>query len=88
LRIDYINIQRNEKRIQKNLEMHQLITMYSNCMTDLLYRLHDNVDLYDTIEKEMIVLKTYINNCFSKIKNSYNSSTLFLNEHFKFESEK
>ena len=76
-------IQRNEKKKQKAIEMTHLIEMYIQCITDLLYRLHDNIKDYDSILDEMNELKKYTNKCFISISESYNSNTCILNEKFR-----
>ena len=63
-------IQKKEKENQKKQELANIIDMYINCCTDILYRL-DKYN-YEDISEEISNLIDYSNNCFKRVSNSYN----------------
>lgn len=77
-------IQKNEKDNQKNTELRNLIVMYILTMTDLIYRLNDNINSFYEIVEEINALRKYTNDYFIKIGNSYNSKKYFITTGFSF----
>jgi hypothetical protein len=67
------NIQKKDKEHQLKTEFTNILTMYITCMTDLIYRINDNIDEYDKILEEMHQLRKYTNECFSKVFNVFGS---------------
>lgn len=74
-------LQKREKARQKKQEYHRLGVMVVQCITDILYRLVDEL-LSDKDERESIcerysielqVLLSYVNECFRNIANAYGS---------------
>lgn len=74
-------IYKREKHLEKKREIHDVLMMYINSMTDILYRLRDsnNQDL-----TEINALKMYTNGCLNKISTIYNSKKYTFNEFFTF----
>lgn len=96
LRIDYMRqrinkdqlkniIQKKEKENQKKNEVLNVLTMYIQCVTDIMYRINnaDQFQVYNIIN-EINGLREYVNNCFMDIKNSYNCKLWGLNDKFVF----
>jgi hypothetical protein len=67
------NIQKKDKEYQLKTEFTNILTMYITCITDLIYRINDNIDEYDKIIEEMHQLRKYTNECFSKVFNVFGS---------------
>jgi Na+/phosphate symporter len=99
LRIDYLRqkiteeefktrIQRAEKKHQKKKEIHDVLTMLINTITDIIYRFHEHVDnisqffipISDDILKEVDEIVIYANECLSDISTVYNSKCYMVNE--------
>ena len=76
-------LQKREKENTKKGELSNVIGMYVSCMTDLFYRLHEENQL-EKIKKEMVELKSYVNDCFKKISKSYNCKNYVIDEKFRF----
>jgi hypothetical protein len=76
-------LQKREKENTKKREISNVLEMYVSCMTDLFYRLYENNELAK-INKEMIVLKKYVNDCFKKISKVYNCKEYSIDENFHF----
>lgn len=87
IRIDYmrdkiteddfkIKIQRKEKEYQKKKEIYDILRMFIDCFTEIMYRLYDfmfnnhrhNPEILDEVSK----LIDYVNNCFEDISKTYN----------------
>ncbi len=69
-------IQRNYKSEQRKQEVLDIITMYEQCATDLIYRLLDvdvTVNAYKPIIGEMRQLKVYADNCLDSVGKLYGS---------------
>lgn len=99
LRIDYMRqkitedefktrIQRSEKKHQKKREIHDVLTMLINTLTDIMYRFHEHVNsisqffhpISDEILKEVDQIVIYANECLSDISSVYNSKCYMINE--------
>lgn len=66
-----LEIQKREFEDLKKKEVSNVIQMFINCMTDILYRLNDNHNLINEIIQEIENLRLYVNNCFLNISKSY-----------------
>jgi len=66
-------IQRRDKEIQRRTEYANVLRMYVSCITDLFYRMFDNIDLYDDILKEMHELRNYTNDCMKQVFRTFQS---------------
>ena len=104
LRIDYlrnkiseetfkIQIQRLDKKHQKNLEIHNVFTILYNTITDILYRFDNEVrtgsfsmrsieEQQSTIDilKEIDRIRDYVNECLLDISKTYGSKRMTINE--------
>jgi hypothetical protein len=104
LRIDYlrnkiseenfkIQIQRLDKKHQKNREIHNIFTILNNTVTDILYRFESEVrsaDFYtrsieekqSTIDilNEIDRIREYVNECLLEISKTYGSKRMIINE--------
>lgn len=79
------NIQKRDKEVQRNTECGNVLRMYISCMTDLLYRLNDNIENYDAILLEMHELRRYTNGAMSNTLNVYNSTIKrYINDKFSY----
>jgi len=67
-------IQKRDKRLQRNTEMCNILRMFVSCITDLLYRLVESIHEYDNIMNEMNQLRLYTNQCILTTLSIYNSS--------------
>jgi hypothetical protein len=77
-----ISLQKKEKLYLKNTEIQNLITMYINSITDILFRINNNPR--DILFNEITALRIYTNECFDRIGKSYNSKKYKINEKFDF----
>lgn len=104
LRIDYlrnkisednfkIQIQRLDKKHQKNREIHNVFTILYNTVTDILYRFDNEVrsgtfymrsadekQLTIDILKEVDCIREYVNECLLDISKTYGSRRMTINE--------
>lgn len=72
-----IKIQRTDKSYQLKLEIIDIINMYTNCVTDIIYRLIDcDIDLkkYIILYKELETLETYTDSILLSVSTIYNST--------------
>jgi hypothetical protein len=85
-------IHKREKDNQKKLEISNVLGMYIQCMTDILYRLSENKsnrskkisEVISPIKLEMENLRNYANSCFENISKSYNSKLWKINNKYQF----
>lgn len=77
------SIQKKEKNNQKNRELSNILHMYINCMTDILYRLVDNVN-NNMIIDEIHGLRVYTNKCLESVGKSFNTKIYKIDEKFVF----
>jgi hypothetical protein len=77
-------IQEKEKKNIKNNEIANVLNMYVNCMTDILYRLVNNPEASQTIKEEINALKDYVNESLQRISSTFNSKTYKLNQNYVF----
>lgn len=88
-------LQKREKENQKKTEISNVLKMYIQCMTDILYRLQEDLDeasfsikdLYNhaSINKytyEIRNLVEYTNECFEKVAKSYNCKVWTINRYY------
>ena len=80
-------IQKREKQDNKNREVHNIIRMYINCMTDIFYRLIDNPTQAHVMVLEMHNLIEYVNGCLEKISKSYKCTCWIFYNKFNFVSK-
>jgi len=69
-----IEVQKRDKKLQRNTEIRNVFRMFISCVTDLFYRMSDNIEEYDNILKEMDELRLYTNQCMLTIFTMYGSS--------------
>jgi len=67
-------VQKRDKESQRNIECGNVLRMYISCMTDLVYRIYDDIETYEPILDEMHELRKYTNQCLQNILVTYNSS--------------
>jgi len=67
-------VQKRDKETQRNIECGNVLRMYTSCMTDLVYRINDNIGTYENILEEMHELRKYTNQCLQDILITYNST--------------
>ena len=90
-----ILLQKREKENQKKTEISNILKMYIQCVTDIIYRLQEDykIDEEDTtklfnsinINKyyyEINNLVEYTNECFEKVSKSYNCKIWTINRYF------
>jgi hypothetical protein len=73
-------IQRNDKRNKKNTEVAQVIQLANTAVTDIIYRIIDNLEKspagqhnLDTLMKEFVEINRYCNDIFRDICFTYNT---------------
>lgn len=96
LRLDYlnnkiniatfkVNLQRQEKRIQKNEEIHNTLSLYINCMIDLFYKLEsDPKEILETFKLEVLSLRNLTNKELENSSNTYNSVCYKISDSYDF----
>jgi hypothetical protein len=79
-----IRLQRDDKKHQKNREIHNVFTMLVNTVTDIIYRFHNDVitkngnGMRTLAEIDQIV--TYSNECFADISKIWGSKLIAIND--------
>ena len=78
-------LQKREKENEKKKEYNDIITMFINAMTEILYRLKDteNKKKKSEICDEMQTLRQYTNECLKRVSKYYNSKEHYINENFE-----
>ena len=91
-------LQRDDKRHQKNREIHNLLATFVTASTDIIYRFHVEIhkpgfanELEESdyrqqcysILKEFKPLVVYSNECFLEIAKTYSSKPLYINKRFR-----
>jgi hypothetical protein len=80
-------IQKKDKEYELKTEFTNILTMYITCITDLLYRIYDNLDEYENILAEMHQLRNYTNECMKKTFNIFGSKKKpQINESFQYKN--
>jgi mRNA-degrading endonuclease YafQ of YafQ-DinJ toxin-antitoxin module len=72
-------IQRIDKKHQKNREIHNVLTVLYNTATDIIYRFHDSINDIQRardILNEMDTILSYVNECLLDISKTYNSKRI------------
>jgi hypothetical protein len=84
-------IQRNDKKNKKNTEVEQVIMLANNAVTDIVYRLMDNLENsddgnhnIDSFLREIEEIIKYCNDIFKDIGFTYNTVQYGFNEVFRF----
>ena len=67
-------IQKRDKKLQRNIEIRNILLMFVSCITDLFYRINENISEYDNILNEMNELRIYTNECMTTTFTVYGSS--------------
>jgi len=75
-------IQRLDKKHQKNREIHNVMTILYNTATDIIYRFDNAITLRNEIQEardilnEMDTILSYVNECLLDISKTYNSKRI------------
>ena len=84
-----IQVQRNDKKNRKQTEILNILTLLETMITDIVYRVIDdlrksaqNEHQFDEIVKEINVSKEYCNNIFKEVSFTYNCVCYYLDENF------
>ena len=84
-----IQVQRNDKKNRKQTEILNILTLLETMVTDIVYRVIDdlrksaqNEHQFDEIVKEINVSKEYCNNIFKEVAFTYNCVCYYLDENF------
>ena len=75
-------IQKKEKDLQKKTEINNILAMFTNCSTDILYRLLSSPEKENEIMPELFELKNYSNKCLQEVSKSYNCKKYEINKDF------
>lgn len=80
-----IEIQKRDKKNQRNKELSNILRTFVSCSTDLLYRLNEYLVQYDDILNEMGELRLYTNHCMESTFKMYGSTMKhMINESFEY----
>jgi hypothetical protein len=74
-------IQRAEKSNEKKREIYTLLTMFIQCMTDILYRVDQDIVPLGILQ-EIEELREYVNDRLSVIAKAYDSTSLYISRGF------
>jgi hypothetical protein len=77
-------IQKKEKENEKKREINNVLGMYTNCMTDIFYRLVDKPSQKNIIKNEMEELRKYSNESLTRIGTTFNCKKYEINKDFVF----
>lgn len=80
-------LQRDDKKHQKNREIHNVFTMLVNTVTDIVYRFHNDIVTKnghgpDTLGEVGQIL-TYTNECFADISKVWGSKLIAMNDNLR-----
>jgi len=67
-------LQKKDKAFDRNTEHANVLRMYVSCLTDLMYRMYENLEEYEDIIKEIHELRRYTNDCLRRTFTVYGSS--------------
>ena len=75
-------LQKREKESSKSNEIHNVLVMFTNCLTEILYRvepktLRENINECDELRK-------YTNDCLTRISKTYKSKEYTINRLYNF----
>ena len=90
-------IQRDDKRFQRNREITDIIQLFMDTVTDIVYRFRDSLNEYATktedervaiceILNEIKPITEYANDCFRDIGKTYNTTRLEINNDLRISS--
>ena len=79
------SLQCRNKATEKKRSFYQILSMFVDCSTEIMYRIFDNEAIVDDqkencikeIFKELDSLRTYTNECLVKISNTYHSKRIY-----------
>jgi hypothetical protein len=78
-------IQKKDKEYELKAEFANILAMYVACITDLLYRMHDNIEEYENVLAEMRQLRDYTNECIKKTFDVFGSKKkIHINDSFQY----
>jgi hypothetical protein len=75
-------LQKREKESSKCNEIHNVLVMFTNCLTEILYRIQP-----DTLRENIIEcdeLRKYTNDCLTRISKTYKSKEYVINRLYNF----
>jgi len=76
-------VQRNNKMNEKKREIHEILQLYVQTATDIMYRLNENpVDIEKYLE-ELEGIRVYTNECLEDIANTYKQNQLILSKNMR-----
>jgi hypothetical protein len=75
-------LQKREKEFAKSNEIHNVLSMFINCITEIIYRIHDSPTNINVTE--MYELRNYTNECLSRISKTYKSKEYMIDKDFRF----
>jgi hypothetical protein len=90
-------VQKNDKRYQKNREIFNIIQLFIDTITDILYRFRDGIagfQLHSATEQQTVCdilnevrpITEYANECFRDIGRTYNTTRLVINDNLRIYS--
>ncbi len=90
-------IQREDKRFQRNHEISNILQLFVDTITDIVYRFRDGLNEYSTKSKEeqsiicqildeVKPITEYANDCFRDIGKTYNTTHLEINNDLRISS--
>ena len=91
------DVQKNDKRYQKNREIFNIIQLFIDTITDILYRFRDGIagfQLHSAMEQQAVCdilnevrpITDYANECFRDIGRTYNTTRLVINDNLRIYS--
>lgn len=75
-------LQKREKESSKCNEIHNVLVMFTNCLTEILYRIQPNTLRDNLIECDE--LRKYTNECLTRISKTYKSKEYVINRLYNF----
>jgi hypothetical protein len=90
-------VQKNDKRFQKNREIFNIIQLFIDTITDILYRFRDGIagfQLHSATKQQSVCdilnevrpITDYANECFRDIGRTYNTTRLEINDNLRIYS--
>jgi hypothetical protein len=82
-------LQKREKDYSKSNEIHNVLAMFVNCLTEILYRINDNSKNSDADQIRHCILecnelRLYTNECLTRISKTYKSKEYQITKLFNF----
>ena len=85
-----LTIHKREKAFNKKQAIYNILTMFSSCQTDIIYRLlnaMNDEELYSEVGEESDSLLEYVNELFVNLSKTYNNKVMIIDYYFRINGD-